>query len=262
MRHVGRLLAGLLLVVVLVAGMHSGVLVLRWPGAGDGVGVLDRRPEHPVALTSLGRHTKEAAGRASFRRYFTTMVLGETEEGGPDPVVAKWERPQVTVKLLNDGGPGVESYLRRLVARLNRMQQEVRFVVGSRQPRITVRFLPHDDYVLRHGDSSVGTTHTRYYRSSPGLISARIVIDAGRQDGPGGLKATLIHELTHAIGCAGHFTDPADRRASVLYQASHVTSWSQNDAAVVRLLYSPWIRSGMTAGQARAALRRYARTED
>ena len=177
-------------------------------------------------------------------------------------MVAKWERPRVVIRLLNDGGPGVEAYLRQLVARLNRMQAAVRFSVGDTAPRITIRFLEHDDYVRAIGGDSVGSTQTRYFRTSPGLIRANIAIDAGRQATPGQLKATLIHELTHAIGCGGHFSSLTDRRRSVLYESSQITAWSQNDAAVIRVLYSPWIRSGMTAAQAQDSLRRHARSVD
>ena len=152
----------------------------------------------------------------------------------------------------------MEGYLRQLVRRLDRMQAAVRFVVGDAAPRITIRFLPHDDYVKVAGPDTVGTTSTRYYSASPGLINARILIDADTRDTPGEVRSTLIHELTHAIGCSGHFTSPSDRRRSVLYTSSQITSWSQTDAAVIRLLYSPWIRSGMTPARATASLQLYA----
>jgi len=79
------------------------------------------------------------------------------------------------------------------------------------------------------------------------------------QDTTGAVESTLIHELTHAIGASGHFPSPSAQRKSVMYKANTLTAWSQNDAAVIRVLYSPFIRSGMTETQARAGLRRYAR---
>ena len=141
-------------------------------------------------------------------------------------MVAKWERSRVVIKALNDGGPGVKGYLRRLVRRLNRMQGEVRFVVGDTAPRITIRFLSHREYVRSEGADSVGKTRTRYFVASPGLISARISIDAGEQATPGQVRSTLVHELTHAIGCGGHFRGPDDRRRSVLHESSTITTWS------------------------------------
>ena len=263
MRRVGRAVVALLSIVVLLAAVYGAFMAVRWVDSETGFGLLDRRPEQPLAFSSLNRYTREAAARPSFRRYFTTMVVPEPVPGVTEvPVVAKWERRRVVIRLVNDGGPGVEAYLRQLVARLNRMQAAVRFSVGDAAPRITIRFLAHDEYVRAVGGDSVGSTQTRYFRTSPGLIRARIAIDAGRQATPGQLKATLIHELTHAIGCGGHFSALTDRRRSVLYESSQITSWSQNDAAVIRVLYSPWIKSGMTAAQAQASLRRHARSVD
>ena len=130
--------------------------------------------------------------------------------------------------------------------------------VDGAAPRITIRFLPHDEYVRVAGTGTVGTTGTHFCSTSPGLISAKILIDSDSRDTPGEVRSTLIHELTHAIGCSGHFTSPSDSRRSVLYTSSQMTSWSQTDAAVIRLVYSPWIRSGMTSTQAVSSLQLYA----
>ncbi len=265
MRHVARIIVSVLVIAGLTAGVFGCGLAVQWLQRQDGLNAArDRRPQEPVAFSSLNRYTREAAGEAWFRRYFTTMVFsrGAGEAGDSTGVVAKWERPRVVIKLLNDGGPGVARYLRGLVRRLDRMQGEVRFVVGDDAPRITIRFLPHDEYVRSQGKSSVGNTRTRYFKTSPGIISAKITIDAGKPVAADQVKATLIHELTHAIGCNGHFRAPEDRRRSVLYESSPLTAWSQSDAAVIRILYSPWIRTGMTAAEARSSLRRYGRSGD
>lgn len=258
MRVVGRVVVGVLCIVVLTAALYGAVMALEWVADPDALQLLDRRPEKAATLSTLDGYTGEVAGKRWFRRYFTTMVV-PVESGAETPVIVKWEKKRVVVRLINTNGPEVKPYLRRLVARLNRVQQEVRFVLGDRDARITIRFLDHSAYTRTVGDDSVGSTYTRFYRTSPGLIDARILIDESRQGSVDQTKATLIHELTHAIGGGGHFTDPSDRRRSVLYESSHITSWSQNDAAVIRILYSPWIRSGMTAEQAQASLRRYAR---
>ena len=207
MRRIGRAVVALFSIVVLLAALYGAVMAVRWADGETGFGLLDRRPEQPLAFSSLNRYTKEAAARPSFRRYFTTMVVPAPEAGATEaPVVTKWERSRVVIKLLNSGGPGIEPYLRQLVGRLNRMQAEVRFAVGDTAPRITIRFLTHDAYARTIGDDSVGSTRTHYFLTSPGMIRARIAIDSGRQGSAGQVKATLIHELTHAIGCGGHFT--------------------------------------------------------
>jgi hypothetical protein len=256
-RLAGRVIVSLLCLAALVAAVHGGGTAVRWLQNRE---LLDRRPDQPAALASLGRYTREVADKPWFRDYFTTMVFASRRDAGPTsaPIVAKWERPQVAVRLVNDGGPGVTSYLRQLVARLDRLQHQVRFVVSDASPLITVRFLSHGDYVRVGGADSVGSTQTDYYTGSPGLIRARIFIDAGAQDTPGEVRSTLIHELTHAIGCSGHFYAPDDSGRSVMYNANRLTGWSQNDAAVIRLLYSPWVRSGMSPARAQAAIRFYA----
>ena len=45
-----------------------------------------------------------------------------------------------------------------------------------------------------------------------------------------------------------------------MYEANTLTAWSQDDAAVIRLLYSTWIRPGMSPAQAQASLQLFARS--
>ena len=260
MRLVGRLIVTLLSLVVLAAAIYGGVRAFEWLQSRDAFGLLAREPAQPVQLTTLDPYTRKVAGKAWFGDYFTTMVFdaGVTSPAHP-LIVAKWERKTVTVELLNDGGPGVPSYLRLLLRRLDRLQGQVDFRLGNGDPLITVQFLEHAAYVRQNGADSVGNTRTRFYQGSPGLIRARIAVDAGVQSTPDEMKSTLIHELTHAIGASGHFLSESDRRRSVMYKANTLTDWSQNDAAVIRVLYSPFIRSGMSEAAARAGLRKYAR---
>jgi hypothetical protein len=260
MRLVGRLVVTLLSLVVLAAALYGGVRAFEWLQSRDAFGLLAREPVQPVQLTTLDPYTRKVAGRAWFGNYFTTMVFDAGSTSATRPrIVAKWERKTVTVDLLNDGGPGVQSYLRLLLRRLDRLQSQVDFRLGNTDPLITVQFLEHGAYVRQNGADSVGNTRTRFYQGPPGLIRARISVDVGVQDTPDEMRSTLIHELTHAIGASGHFLSASDRRHSVMYKANTLTNWSQNDAAVIRILYSPFIRSGMSEAAARAGLRKYAR---
>jgi hypothetical protein len=259
-RLVGRLIVALLSLVLLAGALYGGVRAFDWLQSRGAFGLLDREPVRPVRLTTLDPYTRKVAGRAWFGDYFTTMVFDAGATSTTQPrIVAKWERKTVTVALLNDGGPGVPGYLRLLLRRLDRLQGQVHFRLGSTDPLITIQFLEHSAYVRRNGSDSVGNTTTRYYQGPPGLIRARIAVDAGVQDTPDEMRSTLIHELTHAIGASGHFLSAADRRRSVMYNANTLTNWSQNDAAVIRTLYSPFVRSGMSEAAARAGLRKYAR---
>jgi hypothetical protein len=256
-RLAGRFVVALFSLVVLAAAIYGGVRAVEWLQSRDAFGLLSTMPERPARLTTIDPYTRKAAGTRWFADYFTTMVFAAGRGGSA--VLTRWERPTVTIGLLDDPGPDVRAYLRQQVRRLDRLQGEVDFEVGEAHPLITVQFLDHPAYVAQNGSGSVGNTRTRYFEGSPGLIRARISIDAGVQDTPDEVKATLLHELTHAIGCSGHFLSPADRRRSVMYEANTLTSWSQNDAAVIRVLYSRYIQAGMTRISARAGLQRYAR---
>jgi hypothetical protein len=260
MRLVGRLVVTLLSLVVLAAAIYGGVRAVEWLQSRDAFGLLARDPVHPVRLTTLDPYTRKVAGTAWFGDYFATMVFDAGAGTADRPrIVAKWERKTVTVGLLDDGGPGIRAYLGLLLRRLDRLQSQVDFRMGDADSLITVRFLEHTAYALQNGAGSVGNTRTRFYQGSPGLIRARIAVDAGVQDSPDEMKSTLIHELTHAIGASGHFLSATDRRHSVMYEANTLTNWSQNDAAAIRVLYSPFISSGMSEAEARAGLRNYAR---
>lgn len=258
MRLIGRLLVTALSIAVLAAAVYGAVRAVEWLGSRDGFGLLDRQPTEPVRITTLDPYTRKVAGKQWFADYFATMVFSQTTTPGSPNIVTKWQEPTVTIKLLNSGGPEVESYLGQLVRRLDRLQHQVDFKLGRSHPLITVQFLDHTAYMAQNGTGSVGNTRTRYFQGPPGLIRARISVDVGVQDTPDEVKSTLIHELTHAIGASGHFSSPSDRRRSVMYEANMLTTWSQNDAAVIRLLYSPFLRSGMSQAAAREGLKRFA----
>jgi hypothetical protein len=259
MRLIGRLFVAALSIIVLALAVYGGVHAVEWMWSRDAFGLFVREPVEPMRIETLDPYTRKVAGKRWFGDYFATMVFSQTSAPGSPRIVAKWQRPTVTIKLLSEAAPETERYLDRLVRRLDRLQDQVDFELGGARPLITIEFLDHETYVRRNGSGSVGNTRTRYFQGSPGLIRARITVDTGAQDTPDELKSTLIHELTHAIGLSGHFTSPTYRRRSVMYEANTLTSWSQSDAAVIRVLYSPFVRSGMSPAAGRAGVQRYAK---
>jgi hypothetical protein len=259
MRLIGRVFVAVLSIAVLALAVYGGVRAVEWLGSRDAFGLFVREPAEPVRIETLDPYTRKVAGKRWFGDYFATMAFSQTSSPGSPRIIAKWQRPTVRIKLISDASPEVERYLGRLVRRLDQLQDQVDFELGGAQPLITVEFLDHATYVERSGTGSVGNTRTRYFQGPPGLIRARITVDTGMQDTPDELRSTLIHELTHAIGLSGHFSSPTDRRRSVMYEANTLTNWSQSDAAVIRVLYSPFVRSGMSPAAARAGVKRYAR---
>jgi hypothetical protein len=261
-----RALRDILSTLLMIAAAIVVVHFLGWPWQWADIrlgGAGDRRPTEAVALSSLPKYTRDVAGKAWFRRYFTRMAFDDG--GGANSytgILTRWDKRRVRIHILNSGGADMKSYVVTLARRLNRIQQTARFVVVDGPAEITIAYLSHDAYRRTIvGDDTVGNCATRYYRGPPGLISAAISVDAGAEETSGERKSTIIHELTHAIGFSGHFRGQSYQRRSVLYYAGTVTNWSQADAAAIRIMYSSSMRNGMDVREVDRALRQVAAGE-
>ena len=259
MRSVRSLISTLLLIAAAFVVVHF----LGWPWQWANIrfgGVGDRRPAQAVAISSLPGYTRTVAGKAWFRHYFTRMVFDDGNGANSyTGILTRWDKRSVRIHVLNSGGPGMSRYVVTLARRLNRIQQAVRFVVVHGPAEITIKYLSHGAYRRTiSGDSTVGNCATRFYHEPPGLIDAVISVDAGAERTSGEREATVIHELTHAIGFSGHFRGPSYQRRSVLYYAGTLTNWSQTDAAAIRIMYSSSMRNGMDVHDVTKALRRVA----
>ncbi|MCX6374252.1 MAG: DUF2927 domain-containing protein [Actinobacteria bacterium] len=262
MRALRFILSSILLIAVAVVTVYGcGVawqsLIVSLGGADRSN---DRQPTEAVALSSLPQYTQKVAGKAWFRRYFARMVFDDGNGAGSyTGILTRWDKQRVRIDILNSGGPGMHRYVVMLVRRLNRMQQAVTFVVVDGRAEVTIEYLSHDAYRRTIGDdNTVGNCATRFYQGPPGLISAVIKVDAGVEATSVDRKATIVHELTHALGFSGHFRKRSDQRRSVLYYASTLTNWSQADAAAIRIMYSSSMRNGMNVHGVDRALRRFA----
>jgi Protein of unknown function (DUF2927) len=261
-RALRSILSTLLLIAAALAVVHFLGWPWQWPGIqlGGAGGPGDRRPTTAVAVATLPHYTRTVAGKAWFRRYFARMVFDDGNGANSyTGILTRWDKRRVRIDILNSGGPGMDRYVATLARRLNRIQQAARFVVVNGPAEITIAYLSHDAYRRTNaGDDTVGNCATRYYHGPPGLISAVISIDAGAEGTPAERRSTVIHELTHAVGFRGHFRKQSYQRRSVLYYASTVTTWSQADAAAIRIMYSSSMRNGMDVRDVSRALRRVA----
>ncbi len=259
MRTVRRLISLLLLLAVAAALVSVYVAPQQWlvPQLEAFLRLQDRRAAASASTESLPAYTRKVAARPWFQRYFTRLAFSEGD--GPDSYpgqVTKWTKRRVRIDVVNNGGPGMEAYVRRIVSRLNRMQSATRFAVVDGPAEVTIEYLSHEAYTLTVGSNSVGNCETRFYTGAPGLVSAAIKINAGILKSPAQRQPVVIHELTHALGFKGHFTQPEDRTRSVLYYAASINSWSRDDGAAIRIMYSSKIRNGMNVSAVRKALRK------
>lgn len=259
MRAARRLISVLLLIGAAVAFVHFYGWPQQWLDLQlDRLTQLnDRRPAASVSPESLPAYTRKVAAKTWFADYYARIVF--SDEGGANSYtgrLTKWNQRRVRIDVLNNGGSGMNDYVKTLVSRLNRMQSATRFSLVDGPADITIEYLPHAKYARAVGDDSVGNCATRFYNTAPGLVEAKIRIDAGVLRTPAQRKPVVIHELTHALGFKGHFQDSRYRTRSVLYYAAAISNWSQNDGAAIRIMYSSSMKNGMTVSAARKALRR------
>ncbi|MEZ5125438.1 MAG: DUF2927 domain-containing protein [Thermoleophilia bacterium] len=259
-----RQLAVVLTVVITAAALtslldptplHIGAHLARYVQLDEFARIVDQIPATLAAPESLPAYTRAAAGDKSFQHNFMRIVF--SDQGGPTSYsgrLTKWDKRQVRIDVLNDGGPGMDAYVRHLARRLNQMQSATHFSVVEGGADITIEFIPHTDYVVSVGEKSVGNCETRFYDGPPGLVSARIRVDAEALPTVDERKPVVIHELTHAIGFKGHLHAPRERSRSVLFYAASRTSWSQNDRAAIRIMYSSNMKNGMSVSATRQAL--------
>jgi hypothetical protein len=252
----------LLTLLVLVAAATAVVHFYGWPSQWrilslSSLMTLGPTPAASVAPESLPAYTRDVAGQAWFRTFFMRIAFSDAQ--GPESytgLVTKWTRRTVDVDIVNDGGPGMNAYVKRLISHLNRIQKATRFrLVNDPNAEITIEYLSHEDYVAVVGDGSVGICQTRFSRGAPGLVSAAIKIDGGVLDTVAERKPAVIHELTHALGFRGHLRKARESNRSVLYYAPTLNTWTQNDGAAIRIMFSSKIKNGMSASQARRGLR-------
>lgn len=258
MRLLRRLFPLLVLTAVLVAAVQLYGPPPRWLalGVADLARPGDNRPAATVSPEDLPDYTRRVANEDWFQQYFTRLAFSDEE--GPTirtGRLTKWDKRRIRIALVNDGGPGMRAYVKQLVAQLNGIQSATRFSLVDGRADITIEFLSHDEYRAQVGDDSVGNCATRFFRSSPGIVEATIRVNAEAVPSPRQRQPVVIHELTHALGFKGHFHHRGFRDRSVLYFAAYRATWSREDEACIRIMYSASMQNGMTLAEAKRALR-------
>ena len=189
--------------------------------------------------------------------YFEEVVLNMeyTDGEGDATVVQKWERS------INYRIEGVPEH--RDAQLLNEFCKQLNTVEGfpgiraatALEQNVTILFL-HDaefDTQFAHvlnGETADGAVQFWYYNATNDIYSGRI---GYRKDADQKTRESVIpEEIVNLLG----ISDTALRADSITYQyGSDVTELSAVDWAIIKLLYNPAIKCGMTAAQCEPIIR-------
>jgi uncharacterized protein YgiM (DUF1202 family) len=211
---------------------------------GDLVNVLDRRAE-----TANSRRSLAPDATSTSLDYFLEVALG-SEFGASDPRVRKWKDP-VRIKVI--GSPTAEDRwtLTRVVSELRGLTN-LDISLVDRDANVEMYFAPQSQFSriepnYRPRNSGFFWTWWNNYE----INRARILISTTEVNQRE--RAHLIREeVTQALGLMRDSDRYSD---SIFYQRwTDVTEYSELDKAVIRMLYQPQVRPGMTRSQVVQAL--------
>lgn len=199
-------------------------------------------PTPSPLLKSLPLHSEEFD-------YFLEIALG-AEYGVSDLTVKKWNR-DVYIQVL--GHPTFEDWrtLYDVVEDLNQLVgKEIRLHIIEGKGNVTVHFVPHSEFYKYEPSGLVfyGGFFWNWWDGIGEITKGRIVIAS--EGISQHLRDHLIREeLTQVLGL---MNDSMKYKDSIFYQGySETTEFSKLDRAVIRMLYSPSIKTGMSYYQLR-----------
>ncbi|MFQ6027464.1 MAG: DUF2927 domain-containing protein [Dehalococcoidia bacterium] len=184
-------------------------------------------------------------------RYFFDIALG-TEYGGAKPVLHKWAGD---IRILAHGSPtpaDVET-LEQVIAELNGLIPGLKLELVESRANLNVYFVPRSEFPGIEPNYVPGNLGFFWFwwNGQGAITRARILIDSEgvtQQQ----RRHILREELTQSLGLA---RDSEEYPDSIFYQSQNLTDqYTSLDEAVIRLLYNPRLRPGMTRAEIAAAL--------
>lgn len=189
--------------------------------------------------------------------YFKEVVLNMeyTTGEGDATVVQKWDRP---ISYRIEGVPDHRDaeLLNEFTKQLNQVEgfPGMRAATGLEQ-NVTISFLHDKDFVpqfahLLKGERADGVVQFWYYNNTNEIYSGRI---GYRKDASQKTRESVIpEEIVNLLG----ISDTTARKDSITYQYSNeATEPSAVDWSIIKLLYNPKIRCGMTAAECETVIR-------
>ncbi len=176
--------------------------------------------------------------------YFLEIAFG-TEYGESEARILKWNA-DVHIQVFGDPTPEDLASLSEVIFELNNLIQGLELTIVPQDPNITIHFLPEDHFKEAESNYvpvNFGFFWTYWHNENLELYSANILI-ASDQISQLERSHLIREELTQSLGLMND-SDKYDK--SIFFTGwTETQKYSELDQKVIRTLYSPDVKSGMT----------------
>ncbi|AEE48159.1 DUF2927 domain-containing protein [Haliscomenobacter hydrossis] len=204
--------------------------------------------------TPIGNELTEA------QQYFLSIAFG-TEFGGASPVIRKWAT-EVKIFMADSSHQELNQELNLVINELNDLIETISIRrVNTRAESNLVLYCGNADTFVRDYEPATQNVIKNnfglfwvYWNNQQELIRGNVFVDTQRTQGVSCLRHLLREELTQSLGImqdSGQFTD------SIFQQRwTCTTTYAAVDTMVIKLLYHPLVKPGMSKQQVTAIIKK------
>ncbi|MFQ3617938.1 MAG: DUF2927 domain-containing protein [Cyanobacteriota bacterium] len=186
--------------------------------------------------------------------YFTEVALG-SEWGSNAPLVRRWNT-NLRIRVTGTRTAEDDATIRQVMQELNELLNGsgVQLVRDDRNPNVEIIYAPESQFRQLEPNYVPGNLGFFWVRWNNSVINyARILITNTNRVTQRERSHLLREELTQVLGL---MRDSNRYPNSIFYQGwTDVTEYAEIDRTLIRMLYHPQLRPGMTQSQAVAVLR-------
>lgn len=176
--------------------------------------------------------------------YFNEIAFGL--EYGKSGVIHKWDKPEITISVKGDPA---EEHIKELNEVMDELSDltNINFKIVDKNPDIRIYFINHSEFNKYITNKNTAEQNWGYFylwwRSNNEIYRSNIYIAIDK-----GTIESQLHLIREELTqCMGLMNDSYSYEDSIFYQGwGTVREYSGVDKTVIKLLYNPKIKPGMT----------------
>jgi hypothetical protein len=168
------------------------------------------------------------------------FVEETTTNNGINTVVEKWEKPTVTVSIADTPPDGADKAIGDFVTAFNKNSTKVQLKQVSTGGDIKVYFQKNASGNVGESIPVAGADHV-IYNGEVRMSEESALFQTS-------LSAVFAHEMMHALGFTGHYSDSVCRLMDPKACGNHMTI---NEERLIQMLYSTDLPAGSNADEVR-----------